>query len=145
MIEILVSMIIFLNIAYLVLVNPAVILNFVQLQNSSIKLVNDLKFAKLTAYSKGSDVNLYFIKEQNSNDFSGYLISQNSKAIKLVTLPQNIKISRSLSTFSSDNKLTFNSNGSVSPYACSIVLIDNYSNKTKKITLTIGFNRIAED
>ncbi|KRQ86853.1 hypothetical protein ABG79_01344 [Caloramator mitchellensis] len=138
-----ISLLLLFVIATFAMLNPLNILNYIQLQNSGIKLISDLKLAKLAAYSKGTDVNFYFIKDKNSNDFNGYLIVQSSRAIKRVVLPNNVKISRSLSTFSSDNKLVFNANGSVSPYACSVVLKDIYSNKTEKITLTIGFSRIA--
>lgn len=115
-----------------------------RLVHTTNMLVSDLKYCKILAYSKGYDVNFYFLRDNNSKDFEGYMIVQGTNTIKKVQLPNNVLISRSLSTFTEDNKLTFNPNGSVSPYACSIVLIDKNSRKEKTITLTIGFTRIME-
>ncbi|SEF81657.1 hypothetical protein SAMN05660865_01087 [Caloramator fervidus] len=125
-------------------VSPSAFYNNLCLEFVAKGLVSDLKWSKLNAYSKGADVCFYFIKDNQSSDYVGYSISQNLKTLKKVMFPKNIVVSRSLSTFSSSGILTFNPNGSVSPYACSIVVLNKSSGKNKKITLTIGFTRITE-
>lgn len=114
------------------------------LEHSKNMLISDLKLSKIMAYSKGVEVTFAFIKDDKSNDYIGYNVSQGLKFVKKAYFPKDIIISKSLSTIPTSGLLTFNSNGSVSPYACTIVLINKKTNMTKKITLTIGFTRITD-
>lgn len=114
------------------------------LEYSKNMLLSDLKLSKIMAYSKGVEVTFTFIKDDKSNDYIGYNISQGLKFVKKAYLPKDIIISRNLSSLPTSGLLTFNVNGSVSPYACTIVLTNKKTNTIKKITLTIGFTRITD-
>ncbi|TDT61966.1 GspH/FimT family pseudopilin [Fonticella tunisiensis] len=118
-----------------------------RLDITASKLVNDLRYAKMHAVTQGtSSVSVIFLKENSSDDYNGYWIYKpsnlSSMELKKVYLTDEIYISRSESTFSITNKIQFNTNGSISPHACSIVLKDRQTGKSIKITLTIGYTRI---
>ncbi|SKA81826.1 hypothetical protein SAMN05443428_104122 [Caloramator quimbayensis] len=122
-----------------------------RLSISCEELVNDLRYAKMTAVCKNkSTVRVLFLKDNGKGEYSEYIIysasniEEPSMVIKQVKLPPNVFISRGKSTFSqgdSENRLIFYSKGNVKP-ACRIVLIDKETGREEEITLTIGYTRI---
>lgn len=123
-----------------------------RLKLSSKMLVNDIRYAKMYAVSKGynATIKVRFIGNSNTGIYTGYIILNtanltNSKLKEKYFYP-GVIIDGWKSTFSSgseENTIEFFSNGSVDP-ACTIVLKDKETGETQNITLTIGYTRIME-
>lgn len=123
-----------------------------RLKLSSKLLINDIRYAKMYAVAKGYKATtlVRFLRDDKSGTYIGYRIldtgNVNHEILKERYFYHGVIIDGDNSTFSSGNKvdtLEFFSNGSVEP-ACTIVLKDLDTGKSKKITLTIGFTRIME-
>lgn len=120
-----------------------------RLRTSTDMVVSDLRYAKMHAVSKGnSNAHVLFNKVSGEEDFNSYLVYSFNDGVqytlKEVRLPDRVRIcsNRDGSTFDTGGKLTFESQGSVSPYACTVALKDLDTGKKEYITLTIGYTRI---
>jgi prepilin-type N-terminal cleavage/methylation domain-containing protein len=119
-----------------------------KLNAASYMLVNDLRFAKMHAISKNSTaISVFFVEDEEKKNYNGYYIydptNYSAETLKKVRLSEGIVISKIESTFE-QSKIKFQTNGSVSPHACSIVLRNFKTGQKSTITLTIGFTRIME-
>ena len=89
-------------------------------KGSSMELLEDMRHARVRAMTSG-EVELLFTVD-------GYLLvdTYNKEIYKQVIFKKGIKIDLAASTIPySEKRLKFSCSGSVSPYACSIVIIDN--------------------
>lgn len=118
---------------------------------STDKLINDLKYAKMYAMSNDdSSIYIRFYKAFGSYEYDSYAICDGNRLtnniLKKVKLPDGVRICArgDGSTFDITEKITFQSAGNVSPFACTIALKDLDTGEKTYITLTIGFTRIME-
>lgn len=124
--------------------------NLNQLDIATNELICDMRLAKMYAVTNNRvSVKMMFVAGVKSGTFNGYKIyytNQNFKTIYLVarTISIPIVIDGTRSTFMNGgigNNLEFYTTGAVN-LPCTIVLKDLTDNRSKTITLTIGFTRI---
>lgn len=121
-----------------------------RLRLATERLINDLRYAKMYAMSRGEVSIVGFEKKQGELDFSSYRIFYKRNGIrttlKRVILPESVVICRQGddSSFDGSNEIGFDPLGIVLPRACTIALKDLKTGEKKTITLTIAFSRIME-
>lgn len=115
-----------------------------QFKTTSQRFLADLRFAQLYALSEG------WIKVKISDD--GYLVYNPSNLDKMVIIntrfPKGISFDRINSTIPIDRTIAFTDIGTISPYACTIAIKDDYGNTAsisiKVASLTIGYKQVTK-
>lgn len=116
-----------------------------RLNTATDTLINDLRYAKMYAITNNIDVKVLLNRLGASYEYDGYKIYLGpTMTIKQVKFPLNVYVDGIHSTFDTNGKMEFNTSGSVSPFACTIMLKDRETGKTSEITLTIGYTRIMK-